>query len=142
MEEKRPKVGIGVIVVRDGKVLLGERLASHGAGTWAIPGGHLEFGETFEECAKREVAEETGLTDVVFKDVVALINNRVYDKHFISIGVVVEWVSGEAIEAEPEKSKNWTWFAPEELPENIFIPSKDVLNSWISKKIYNPDIWQ
>ena len=54
------RVGVGVIIVRDGNVLLGERAGSHGAGTWALPGGHLEFGETVADCARREVLEETG----------------------------------------------------------------------------------
>jgi 8-oxo-dGTP diphosphatase len=46
---ERPKVGIGVIVYRKGKILIGKRLSHHGAGTWEIPGGHLEFGESFEK---------------------------------------------------------------------------------------------
>ncbi|MEO7108781.1 MAG: NUDIX domain-containing protein [Rhodoferax sp.] len=46
-------VGIGVIIVRHGLVLLGQRIGSHGAGTWALPGGHLEFGD----CASGFVPE-------------------------------------------------------------------------------------
>ena len=51
-----------MLVVRDGRLLLGERLGSHGAGTWAPPGGHLEYGENPDACARRELIEETGLT--------------------------------------------------------------------------------
>ena len=59
-EAKAPKVGVGVIVVRDGKVLAGKRKNAHGDGAWSFPGGHLELNEGVEECAKREVFEETG----------------------------------------------------------------------------------
>jgi ADP-ribose pyrophosphatase YjhB (NUDIX family) len=54
-------VGIGVLCVDGGRVLLGLRKGSHGVGTWALPGGWLEAGETFEACALRELEEETGL---------------------------------------------------------------------------------
>ena len=50
--KQRPLVAVGVIIVKDGKILIGERLASHGAGTFSIPGGHFEFGKTFEEVAR------------------------------------------------------------------------------------------
>lgn len=46
-----PQVGVGVLILRDGKVLLGRRKGSHGAGCWSAPGGHLEFGEVVEDCA-------------------------------------------------------------------------------------------
>ena len=61
----RPKVGCGVIILspdHPGCVLLGKRIGKSGGGTWAVPGGHLEHAELFEECAAREALEETGLT--------------------------------------------------------------------------------
>ena len=58
-EEKRPKVGVGVFVFKDGKTLLGKRKNAHGDGTWNPPGGHLEFNESIEQCAQREVLENT-----------------------------------------------------------------------------------
>jgi len=59
--DKKPKVGVGIIVIKDNKVLLGKRKNSHGEGSWCFPGGHLEFNESLENCAKREVLEETGI---------------------------------------------------------------------------------
>ncbi|MBI2581608.1 NUDIX domain-containing protein, partial [Candidatus Woesearchaeota archaeon] len=59
---ERPKVGIGVILVKEGKVLLLKRKNAHGEGTWGFPGGHLELHEEFEDCVKREVEEETGIS--------------------------------------------------------------------------------
>ena len=61
MEDKRPKVGVGVFVFKDGKILLGKRKNAHGAGTWSFPGGHIELFEELYECAYRELREETGL---------------------------------------------------------------------------------
>ncbi len=59
--ENRPKVGLGVCIRKDGKVLLGKRKNTHGEGDWCFPGGHLEFNETWEDCAIRETKEETGI---------------------------------------------------------------------------------
>jgi 8-oxo-dGTP diphosphatase len=59
--KKRPLVGIGVLVFNDlNQLLLGKRKDSHGVGDFCNPGGHLEHGESFEECAVREVREEAG----------------------------------------------------------------------------------
>ena len=49
----RPKVGISVVLKYKNKVLVGKRKGSHGDGTWAFPGGHLEYGETIDVCGKR-----------------------------------------------------------------------------------------
>ena len=61
-EIPRPKVGVGVIFVRNGMVFLAKRHGAHGEDTWASAGGHLENGETVEECGRRESMEELGLT--------------------------------------------------------------------------------
>src|SRR5690606_26132744 len=58
----RPIVGIGVVVLRPGHVLLIRRGRAPSAGSWSLPGGAQELGETAEDCARRELAEETGIT--------------------------------------------------------------------------------
>jgi ADP-ribose pyrophosphatase len=58
----RPVVGIGAVVVRDGKILLVQRGVAPSKGLWAIPGGALELGETLQQAAEREILEETGVT--------------------------------------------------------------------------------
>jgi 8-oxo-dGTP diphosphatase len=138
MEHERPKVGVGVIILKDGKILLGERLLSHGAGSYSLPGGHMEFDESFEETAKREAEEETGLTSIVVRDLVCVSNDRVYGKHFITIGMIADWTSGDPVVMEPEKAANWAWYTPEEIPENLFLPSKAVIEHWLAGKIYIP----
>lgn len=136
MEQERPKTGVGVLVVKEGKILLGERLASHGAGTWCIPGGHLEFGETFEQTALRELEEEAGITDVEVKGLVSVHNELSYGKHYVNIGILLEWRSGEPHEGEPGKSANWHWHDPNDLPEQMFAPSKKVIENWLAGSIY------
>ncbi len=121
-ETQRPKVGLGVYIRKDGKILLGKRKNTHGAGTWSAPGGHLEMNETWEECAKRETLEETGLeienvrfmtaTNDVFPDV---------GKHYITLAMAADWKSGEPQNREPEKCEGWDWFAWDELPEPLTI---------------------
>lgn len=140
METERPKVGVGVLVVKDGKVLIGERLASHGAGSFSIPGGHMEFGESFEDTARRELEEETGLTDIEITDLICVKNDRVYGKHFVTIGMLAKWKSGEPVAMEPEKARNWTWYAPDEIPENLFLPSGAVIKNWLQGKIYTDNL--
>ncbi len=118
-------VGIGVMVMKDGKVLLGKRKGSHGEGEYAWPGGHLEYMESFEHCAKREVREETGLevTNVRF---LRLYNLKTYaPKHYVDIGLLADWQSGVPAVLEPERIESWKWYSLDQLPAPLFstIPS-------------------
>ena len=126
---QRPGVGVGVIVTKGEQVLLMKRQNSHGNGTWSPPGGHLEFGESVEECAIRETYEETGVVieDVTFR----AITNDVFaeeGKHYITI-----WIEGPYVEGEPRvnserEASEVGWFAWQALPEPLFLPLENLLN--------------
>ncbi|OGH65034.1 MAG: DNA mismatch repair protein MutT [Candidatus Magasanikbacteria bacterium RIFCSPHIGHO2_01_FULL_41_23] len=127
---KRPKVGLGVIIVKDSKVLLGQRKNAHGNGTWGFPGGHLEFGESYEDCAKRETMEEVGITIKNIRFITA--TNDVFeteDKHYITIYVVADYDAGEVVNMEPQKLECWNWFAWDELPQPLFLPIQNLIKT-------------
>ena len=134
MQEQRPRVGVGVMVFKDGKILLGKRRGSHGAGEWAFPGGHLEYMESFEECAARESKEECGI-EIQNITLLHVINSKAYaPKHYIHIGMIAEWQSGEPHVLEPEKSECWQWFTLDALPEPLFDFCKHDIAYYRSKK--------
>ena len=126
--QNRPAVGVAVIVIENGKVLLGKRLNSHGSGTWAFPGGHLEFGESIELCAKREVFEETGLS---IKNIqrVAYTNDifKEEKKHYVTLFVVSEYDFGDLQIKELDKCEKWDWFNWNEFSEPLFLSLKNLL---------------
>jgi len=127
---ERPKVGIGVIVVKDGKILLGKRKNSHGDGAWSFPGGHLEFGESWEECAKRETMEETGIN---IKNIrFGTVTNDIFqteEKHYITIFMLSDYDFREVQIMEPEKCEKWDWFSWNQLPQPLFVPILNVLKT-------------
>lgn len=118
-----PKVGVGVFVWKDGKFLMGKRRGSHGHDTWSIPGGHLEFGESWETGAKREVLEESGMviTNVRF---LAATNDIFADdgKHYVTIWVFSDWESGQPRITEPDKWIEHRWETFQTLPAPLFEP--------------------
>ncbi len=121
MQDKpRPLVGIGVMVFKNGKVLVGKRKGSHGKNEYAWPGGHLEYGESIIDCAIREVKEETGIEtqNIRFQFVANVL--KYLPKHYVHIGLVADWKSGEAKVLEPEKVEEWLWRDLDSLPEPLF----------------------
>lgn len=123
-----PKVGVGVIVKRDGKILLGKRRNAHGDGTWGFPGGHLVMYESWETCARREVDEEVGIEieNVRFFDVTNDIFSK-EQKHYITIFMLAEYLSGVVQVREPHKMIEWEWFSLKKLPDPLFLPIQNLL---------------
>jgi len=143
VDEKKIGVGFGVMLLRNNRVLLGRRhedpekasSALKGAGTWTMPGGKLHFGETFEDGAKREVMEETGIK-LHSAEVIAINNDMVETAHFITIGLLANHFEGEPRVMEPDEITEWKWFELDKLPSPLYFPSKKILENFSNKKFY------
>ena len=136
IDPKRPMVGVAVLVTRGDRVLLLKRHGSHGAGSWACPGGHLEFGETPEQCGIRETFEEVGLAinQLRFK----AITNDLFvpeDKHYITIWMEGECKSGEPTIAAPDEMSALGWFTWDALPEPLFLPLANLVAGYAIRSI-------
>jgi 8-oxo-dGTP diphosphatase len=120
---ERPKVGVGVLIIDGNKILLAKRKNAHGDGSWAPPGGHLEYGESWQQCVQREALEETGLLleDIQF----CAVTNDIFaenNKHYVTIFMRACYTGGAVQNREPEKCEAWQWFAVDQLPDNLFLP--------------------
>ena len=144
--EQKKKVGAGfgvMILNKEGKVLLGKRhddpvkadSALRGEGTWTMPGGKLEWGETFEIGSAREVKEETGIT-IKNPKVISVHNSKNEHAHFVTIGLLVSEFEGEPKVMEPDEIVKWQWFDLKELPAPMFFPSTKVVENYLAKQFY------
>jgi 8-oxo-dGTP diphosphatase len=118
-------VGIAVLIVdplnHPDAILVGERRGSHGAATFATPGGHLEYGEGFSECGLREVKEETNLDLVAPLRHVYTCNTVFAEsrKHYVTLflkGSISQAAGGSELRTlEPDKCVGWVWLRWDEL---------------------------
>lgn len=142
--DKKPGVGVGVMILKDNKVLLGRRHSDpnkadselHGEGSWTMPGGKLHFKENLEEGACREVFEEIGaeINQENLK-LVSVTDDIVKDAHFVTIGFLYENFEGEPKVMEPDEIIEWKWFELDNLPSPIFFPSEKILKNFLNKTI-------
>lgn len=124
--QKRPFIGVGVAALRNGKVLLGKRKGAHGAGNWSFAGGHLEFFESVEECARRELIEETGLKAFSLK-LGPWTEDLIEEKHYVTLFVFASHLVGEPKLLEPHKCDGWGWFTWDTLPTPLFSPIRSLI---------------
>jgi 8-oxo-dGTP diphosphatase len=130
------KVGVGMMVVKDGRVLWGRRKGSFGAGTSGFMGGHLEHGETVEEAILREIAEECGIKVKNIRILCVSDFLTYYPRHYVDIGFVGEWESGEPAVMEPDKLEYWEWRDIDDIPDNPFPPCLGYIEAYRTGKNY------
>jgi 8-oxo-dGTP diphosphatase len=117
-----PRVGVGAIVIHDDRVLLVRRGISPSKGLWAIPGGHVELGETMQETAEREILEETGLVvkagePVYAFDLIEHDDDGRIRFHYIVVDLMADYVSGEPKGGDDALEARWlSWEEIKTLP--------------------------
>lgn len=127
-KNKRPSIGVGVLVVNeDGHILLSPRMKPYGFGKLALPGGHVEWMETFVQTARREVFEEAGIRlrkIEEMRDYTEEINRRV-NKHYATFYLIAKLPKGQTPkDKEPHKHGPWGWYDPFNLPRRAWSPTK------------------
>ncbi len=116
-----PRVGVGAVVIKDGRVLLVRRGIPPSEGLWAIPGGHVELGETLQETAEREILEETGIVikahgPIYAFDLIERDESGRIRFHYIVVDVKADYVSGDPRGADDALEARWlSWDEIEKL---------------------------
>lgn len=142
---KKVGVGFGVMILKNWKILLGQRHFDstkadselHGEWTWTMPGWKMEFGESFEETCARETEEENSI--IIDKNkikIISITNDIVPGAHFVTIGFLCEDFKWEAKVMEPDEITKWEWFDLNNLPKPLFFPSEKVIKNYLEGVIY------
>ena len=125
-------VGVGAVIVDDGKILLLLRRKPPEEGAWSIPGGSVEFGETIEDAIVREVKEELGIECQIVT--ILRVTNHISPSngfHWVSPAFLVRIAKGAPRNVEVESHQDMRWFYLEELPENLTITTRLALQSYL-----------
>jgi 8-oxo-dGTP diphosphatase len=143
----RPKVGLGIFIFnsKSNKFLVGKRIKEKSFG---LPGGTLEYGESFEGCGKRELFEETNIDidESRFRYLCSLnCISKELEYHWVEIFIIVHIKSEEEINIinkEPHKSEDWVWLSFDEIQSlntnnQLFVGLKTFLNKFKIHSIQN-----
>ena len=131
-----PRVGVGAMIMRDGRVLMARRNSGQRPGWYGWVGGKLEFGETLQDCARREAREEAGI-ELTNLRLLCLSSFIVEDQHWIDVEFLADIESGEPRDAAPDELAGWTWYPLDHLPGPIFEPAAAAIESYRSGNLLN-----
>ncbi|MFH0890768.1 MAG: NUDIX domain-containing protein [Candidatus Liptonbacteria bacterium] len=144
-EMKIPRVAINVLVIKDGKVLMGKKNnpSKIGCGTWCFPGGKLNFGETLRDGAARELLEETGLK----ADTLTLSNiidepHASGNVHYLHMNFLAKNWEGDPTVTEPDRFERWEWFDLDSLPEETFPSHRKFIPAYLGKVVLEDGMHQ
>lgn len=118
-----------------GQLLLQQRNKEPEKGYWSIPGGKLEWMETFEDAVKREVKEECGV-DIKVEKLLGICDHIVKNEnqHWVSPSFLCKITNGEPKIMEPTKHLDMQWFTLNALPENLTITTQDAIKHYKNKE--------
>lgn len=139
----KPGVGVGVMIIKENKILLGLRSPDkikasselQGQGTWTMPGGKVEFMEKLVDAAKRELEEETSLKATKL-DLLCISDDMTDTAHYVTVGFIAKDYIGEVKAMEPETILEWRWFDLNDLPSNLYKPSLKCIEKYKEGIIY------
>ena len=133
--ESRPRVGVGVVFVRQGQVFLARRRGALGGGSWGSAGGHLEFGETLEDCARREAMEELGV-EVGDLRYLCVSNIIAYGRHYLDVEFLGDIGDQEPRLMEPDVFEGCGWYPLVSPPEPLFQAMVFAIDSLLTGRQY------
>lgn len=139
----KPGVGVGVMIIKENKILLGLRSPDkikasselQGQGTWTMPGGKVELMEKLVDAAKRELEEETSLKATKL-DFLCISDDMTDTAHYVTVGFIARNYTGEVKAMEPETILEWRWFDLNDLPNNLYKPSQKCIEKYKEGIIY------
>lgn len=123
-----PGLGVGLAILRDGKLLLCRRMKAPEAGHWNIVGGKVDHMEPAEVAARREAEEETGLSIGTIRYLGVTEQVIAADRqHWVSLLYVTDDTTGEPQLTEPDKLSEIGWFDLDDLPQPLSVFTRTVL---------------
>ena len=139
MESKQP-IGVGIVVLNRQKthILWGKRKNSYKSGTFGMPGGRVEIGESLIKCCQRELLEETGIKSSNFL-FLGIVRDFQKEYDFIHLIFLCVEYQGTPKLLEPEKCEDWFWFPINKSPQPILPGHKSALKLYIKYLETNSD---